>query len=259
MNVSLFLSLLAGIIFVANGNVLHVCFFCGKQCKKDAPNLETFKEEVAAVVNKKLADSDIDMQIQIDTVKFSKKTQPIMKFSDKIKGENGLAKARIQFWEKKFGKLQKDHGCGVGFLLSSPRDKFWKSLSKDGIAGVASACKKEGTGILKLSTDADVLGTLLSHEIGHQLSMDHDCKSVDYLSKLASMDAGIKELVDPIIANCGPQHCVEGFIMDPAPLAYSPYPAFYSECSKAYFNFFIKSGSNALLSQMYHADCIIEN
>lgn len=196
------------------------------------------------------------MHVSISAVKYSRKSQPLKKYSNKMKGEKGLEKARILFWKNRFEKMQKTNRCGVGFLLSSARDSFWKTCAKDGIAGVATACKTEGTGILKLTTDAERLGTLLAHEVGHQLAMSHDCDPVDNLKPLANVSVEIAEVVNPILDNCGPKHCKRGSIMDPAPLAYSPYPSKYSKCSRAYYNFFIKSKDIAVLDRLYNTECL---
>jgi len=249
------------VILLANkieGKQLKVCFFCDKFCQAEIGNFKQYFGKIAQVATSKFQNSGIDIDVVINYMQKTKRPVPLLKYSKGKGGTAGLNLANTNFWKYSlnFQTWIDGHGCGIGFLLSSGKDRFWSKCPKVGVATMFGACQKKGTGTLKIFKDPVKMGTLLSHEIGHQLGISHDGAKIDpSFERMKKAMPQTAKIIDPILKNCGPGSG-GGFIMKPSPISGTPYPTQYSKCSKAYINFFLQTKNYPVLKQMYVSKCI---
>jgi len=258
--VAMTVALLANVI-EGQKPILNVCAFCDKGCLSTIQSFKTkpYIPTLVKVINSKFAASGINIAVKFNYIQKTSKVISLIKYSQKKAGKDGLTLANKNFWghSVNFQNMIDQRGCGIGFLLSSGRDKFWSKCPKDGIATMFGACQKKGTGTIKLDGDVKKMGTLMAHEIGHLLGASHDCAEVaGSWAKMKGAFPELAKIIDPVLKNCGPGKQCDGFVMNPSPTAFQPLPGKYSACSKAYINFFLQSKKYPKLAAFYNSKCI---
>jgi len=231
--------------------IINMCFFCDKHCRtliEEKNSLDKYFKEIGDVITKNFHNSNLNITIAITDIYKFKKNIKMKKYSHNKVGKEQLPVVSENFWKhNNFYKSMKDkYDCGVAFLLQTFKDTFWKDSSKDGVSTLYGLCRDDGYGVVKLEgNDPRGTATLLTHELGHEMGMNHDNEQLDPSVFAMAQSPEYQQYVVDILKWCGPgkdNGCKDrsgACIMDPAPLAFSPYPSTFSECSIAYLEYFL--------------------